>query len=87
MAIWFVVTYVVGARPVIARNDQRPVCPSHSPGGSARSAAIATAVAEIATCSPTRTGMPSGPLQCAGSANQAATEPRKSIRRVPWPTA
>jgi len=45
----------------------RPVCPMARPMGIAMAAAMPTAANVYQRCSHIRTGMPSGPAQCAGS--------------------
>src|SRR5205085_2625323 len=53
-----------------ARAAPRRVWPMYSPTGSAMASAISSEPAEMPTCSASRTGMPFGPLQWAGSVNQ-----------------
>src|SRR5687767_11346694 len=77
------------ARPMLATlmamKPPRPVCPRYRPSGSAITSAIATATPESWTCSHTRTGIPSSPRQCAGSANHATTSARNVTLPCPCP--
>ena len=67
------------ARPILAMlwtaNENRPVCPMYSPKGNAMASAMAMDTRHRTRCSASRLGMPSLPVQLAGSPPAPIGEP------------